>query len=230
MFLLESFKEGGWGMYPILILLAITIFIAIDRFLYVQKSKVDVDKLMSLLKSQIVSGNIQGAVNTCMASPAPVTKIIAAGLRKAGGTEHDVQQAMDEEALRELPRLEKRTGYLAMLGNLATLAGLLGTITGLIKAFAGVAGVDPSMKATMLSKGISEAMNCTAFGLFTGILGLATYAMLNGQTQARPRRHQSGHGRDAEPGRHRTSGRRAPGAVLGLDWNRRAAPMIGAPT
>ncbi len=90
---------------------------------------------------------------------------------------------MDEEALRELPKLEKRTGYLAMLGNLATLAGLLGTITGLIKAFAGVAGVDPSMKATMLSKGISEAMNCTAFGLFTGILGLATYAWLNGMTQ-----------------------------------------------
>ena len=138
---------------------------------------------MSLLKSQIVSGNIQGAVNTCMASPAPVTKIIAAGLRKAGGSEHDVQQAMDEEALRELPRLEKRTGYLAMLGNLATLAGLLGTITGLIKSFAGVAGVDPSMKATMLSKGISEAMNCTAFGLGTGIVGLATYAILNGQTQ-----------------------------------------------
>jgi biopolymer transport protein ExbB/TolQ len=70
-----------------------------------------------------------------------------------------------------------------MLGNLATLAGLLGTITGLIKAFAGVAGVDPSMKATMLSKGISEAMNCTAFGLFTGILGLATFAWLNGLTQ-----------------------------------------------
>src|SRR5258707_9992908 len=82
------------------------------------------------------------------------------------------------------PRLEKMTGYLAMLGNLATLAGLLGTITGLIKSFAGVAGVDPSMKATMLSKGISEAMNCTAFGLGTGILGLATYAWLNGQTQA----------------------------------------------
>ena len=97
--------------------------------------------------------------------PPPVTRIIAAGLRRAGGTEHDVQQAMDEEALRELPKIEKRTGYLAMLGNLATLAGLLGTIHGLIKSFAGVAGVDPSLKATMLSKGISEAMNCTFFGL-----------------------------------------------------------------
>jgi biopolymer transport protein ExbB/TolQ len=183
MFIMEHFQEGGWGMWPILLLAGITIFIMIDRFMYLSKAKVDVDKLMSLLKSQIVSGNIQGAVNTCQASPAPVTKIIAAGLRKAGGTEHDVQQAMDEEALRELPRLEKKTGYLAMLGNLATLAGLLGTITGLIKSFAGVAGVDPSQKATLLSKGISEAMNCTAFGLFTGIIGLAAFAYLNGKTQ-----------------------------------------------
>ena len=183
MFLMEHFQEGGWGMWPIVVLFIMTVYIWIDRQMYVSKSKVDVDKLMSLLKSQIVSGNIQGAINTCQASPAPVTKIIAAGLRRAGGTEHDVQQGMDEEALRELPKREKRTGYLAMLGNLATLAGLLGTITGLIKAFAGVAGVDPSMKATMLSKGISEAMNCTAFGLFTGILGLATYAWLNGMTQ-----------------------------------------------
>src|SRR5678810_34938 len=170
-------------MWPILALLALTVWITFDRWMVVSKAKVDVDKLMSLLKSQIVSGNIQGAISTCQSSPSPVTRIIAAGLRRAGGSEHDVQQAMDEEALRELPKIEKRTGYLAMLGNLATLAGLLGTITGLIKSFAGVAGVDPSMKATMLSKGISEAMNCTAFGLGTGILGLGTYAIINGMTQ-----------------------------------------------
>jgi biopolymer transport protein ExbB/TolQ len=183
--IVEAFKEGGWGMYPILALLIITVVIMVERALYLAKSKVDVDKLMSLLKSQIVSGNIRGAVSTCDSTPAPLTRIIAAGLRRveAGGGEHDVQQGMDEEALRELPRIEKRTGYLAMLGNLATLAGLLGTITGLIKSFAGVAGVDPSLKATMLSKGISEAMNCTAFGLGTGILGLAAYAVLNGKTQ-----------------------------------------------
>ena len=183
MFLMEHFNEGGWGMYPILALLGITVYITLDRWMVVTKAKVDVDKLMSLLKSQIVSGNIQGAISTCQSSNAPVTRIIAAGLRRAGGSEHDVQQAMDEEALKELPKIEKRTGYLAMLGNLATLAGLLGTITGLIKSFAGVAGVDPSMKATMLSKGISEAMNCTAFGLGTGILGLGTYAIINGMTQ-----------------------------------------------
>jgi biopolymer transport protein ExbB len=184
MFLMEAFKEGGWGMYPILLLFCITVYFTIERAMYLSKSKIDADKLMSLLKSQIVSGNIRSAVTTCQATPAPLTKIIAAGLMRAGGSEHDIQQAMDEEALRELPKVEKRTGYLAMLGNLATLAGLLGTITGLIKSFASVAGVDPSMKATMLSKGISEAMNCTAFGLGTGIMGLAAFAVLNGRTQA----------------------------------------------
>jgi len=183
--LIEGFKEGGWGMYPILLLLGIIVWTLIDRSLYLAKSKVDTEKLMGLLKSQIVSGNIRGAISTCEQTPAAVTKIIAAGLRRAeqGGSEHEIQQGMDEEALRELPKVEKRTGYLAMLGNLATLAGLLGTITGLIKSFASVAGVDPSMKATMLSKGISEAMNCTAFGLGSGILGLAAFAVLNGKTQ-----------------------------------------------
>jgi biopolymer transport protein ExbB/TolQ len=183
MFLMQHFQEGGWGMYPILVLFILTIAICVDRMTYLQKARVDVDKLMSLLKSQIVAGNIRGAISTCDTTPSPLTRILAAGLRKAGGSEHEIQQAMDEEALRELPKIEKRTGYLAMLGNLATLAGLLGTITGLIKSFAGVAGVDPAMKATMLSRGIAEAMNCTAFGLFTGILGLATFAWLNGKTQ-----------------------------------------------
>ena len=186
MFLMEAFKEGGWGMYPILILCCITVYLTIERTMYLGKSKIDVDQLMSMIKSQIVAGNLRGAISTCDSTPTGTTKILAAGIRKAeqAGSEHEIQQSMDEEALRELPKIEKRTGYLAMLGNLATLAGLLGTITGLIKSFASVAGVDPSMKATMLSKGISEAMNCTAFGLGTGILGLAAYAVLNGKTQA----------------------------------------------
>jgi biopolymer transport protein ExbB len=179
----QFFQQGGPGMWPILVLLIITAYVAIERWLYLSKSKVDVDKLMSLLKSQIVSGNIRGAISTCEATPAPLTRIIAAGLRRVGGPENEVQQAMDEEALRELPKVEKRTGYLAMLSNLATLAGLLGTIHGLIQSFAAVVGVDPALKAALLSKGISEAMHCTFFGLLVGILGLALYAVLNGKTQ-----------------------------------------------
>ena len=183
--ILQAFGPHGGGkmMFGIMAIFLIILAILIERALFLSKAKVDVDKLMSLLKSQIVAGNVRGAINTCEASPTPLTRIIAAGLRKAGGSEHDIQQAMDEEALRELPKVERRTGYLAMLSNLATLAGLLGTILGLIHSFAGVAGVDPSMKATLLAKGISEAMNCTAFGLICAVPALLWFAVLNGWTQ-----------------------------------------------
>jgi len=181
--LADAFHEGGFGMWPILILLAITISIVVERAVYLRKAVIDKDKLVSLLKQQIAQGNIQGAIKVCAGNSTPMTRIVQSGLMRANRSDEEIAAAMDEAGLRELPMIEKRTGYLAMLGNLATLAGLLGTIAGLIKSFAGVAGVDPSQKATLLSKGISEAMNCTAFGLFTGIVGLATYAWLNGKTQ-----------------------------------------------
>ena len=181
--LADAFHEGGWGMWPILTLLMITVSIIVERAVVLRKAVIDKEKLHALLRSQISAGNIQGAIKVCTGNPTPLTRIVQAGLMRANRNEPEIVAAMEEASLRELPQVEKRTGYLAMLGNLATLAGLLGTITGLIKSFAGVAGVDPSQKATLLSKGISEAMNCTAFGLGTGILGLAAFAVLNGKTQ-----------------------------------------------
>jgi biopolymer transport protein ExbB len=181
--LADAFHDGGWGMWPILIILMLTVSIVIERAVYLRKAVIDKEKLQALLRSQISAGNIQGAIKVCSGNSTPLTRIIQSGLMRANRSDAEITAAMDEATLRELPEVEKRTGYLAMLGNLATLAGLLGTITGLIKAFAGVAGVDPSQKATLLSKGISEAMNCTAFGLATGIIGLAGYAWLNGKTQ-----------------------------------------------
>src|SRR5215471_8705154 len=181
--LADGFHNGGWGMWVILIILMLTVSIVVERAVFLRKAVIDKEKLQALLRSQISSGNIQGAIKVCSGNSTPLTRIIQAGLMRANRSNEEIEAAMDEAALRELPAVEQRTGYLAMLGNLATLAGLLGTIAGLIRAFASVAGLDPSLKATMLASGISEAMNCTLFGLFTGIVGLATYAWLNGKTQ-----------------------------------------------
>src|SRR3954466_5954452 len=181
--LADGFHEGGWGMWPILFLFMLTLSILIERAVYLRRAVIDKEKLVALLRSQISAGNIQGAIKVCSGNSTPLTRIVQAGLMRANRSDEEINAAMEESSLRELPQLEKRTGYLAMLGNLATLAGLLGTITGLIKSFDGIAGVDPSMKATMLSKGISEAMNCTAYGRGTGILGLGTCANINGMTQ-----------------------------------------------
>jgi biopolymer transport protein ExbB len=182
--LADAFHEGGWPMWPILLLMIISWGIMIERVIFLRKAGIDKEKLLALLKSQIMAGNIQGAIKVCSGNPTPLTRIVQAGLTKFNRPDAEVQAAMDETALRELPKIESRTGYLAMLGNVATLVGLLGTILGLIHSFAGVAGVDPSMKATLLAKGISEAMNCTAFGLICAVPALLGFAILNGWTQS----------------------------------------------
>lgn len=179
----NAFQEGGWGMWPILVTSIFTIAIIVERAVYLLKATVDKDKLLALLKSQVMSGNVQGAIKVCSGNPTPMTRIIQAGLMKFNKSDEEVQAAMDEAALRELPRINKRTPYLAMLANLATLAGLLGTITGMIKSFASAAGADASQKATKLAEGISEAMNCTAFGIATALVGLIGFALLQGKTQ-----------------------------------------------
>ena len=90
---------------------------------------------------------------------------------------------MDAVALREVPLIEKRISLLAMLSNLSTLLGLLGTVAGMIGAFAAVANVSPSEKAGLLANSISEAMNCTAFGLIVAIPLLAVYGFLTSWAQ-----------------------------------------------
>ncbi|MCA9667200.1 MAG: MotA/TolQ/ExbB proton channel family protein [Myxococcales bacterium] len=180
----EAFKEGGWGMWPILILSIFAVGLMIDRGIYLVRSSIDKRQFMGLMQKLIAQGNVAQAIKVCSGTSKPMTRIVQAGLMKINKSDAEVQAAMDEMALRELPLIEKRTGYLAMIGNVATLSGLLGTIVGLIKSFAGVAGIDPAQKATLLAKGISEAMNCTAFGLLVGILSLLSFAVLNGKTQA----------------------------------------------
>ncbi len=182
----EHFKEGGWGMWLILFWSIPTIGIIIERALFLFGSSINKDVFLSTMQKTILAGEIDKAVKMCAAANAPLARIVQAGLIKVNRPDEEVQSAMDEAALREIPRVSARTGYLALLANLAMLSGLLGTVTGLIKSFGSVAGegVDPSQKARVLAQGISEAMNCTAFGLGVAIVGLIGYAVLNGKTQA----------------------------------------------
>jgi biopolymer transport protein ExbB/TolQ len=177
-----AFDKGGWGMWPILITLMITVGIIVERSVYLFKASVDKDKLLALLKSQVMSGNVQGAIKVCSGNPTPMTRIVQAGLMKFNKSDDEVQAAMDEAALRELPKINARTPYLAMLANFAVMAGLIGTITGMIKSFGSVGADEGGNKATELANGISEALNCTAFGIGTSLVGLLGYSLLQGKT------------------------------------------------
>ena len=177
-----AFHRGGWGMWLILVTSIITIAIIVERAVYLFKASVDKDKLLALLKSQVMAGNVQGAIKVCSGNPTPMTRIVQAGLMKFNKSDDEVQAAMDEAALRELPKINARTAYLAMLSNFAVMSGLIGTITGMIKSFSSVASDEGGNKATELAKGISEALNCTAFGIGTSLVGLLGYSLLQGKT------------------------------------------------
>ncbi len=168
-------------MHPIAIIGIIAIFITIERIqtLFFQ-TRFNKNLISSEVRQAIYSGRLS------IAGSSIIEKIIQAGFQafeRSKGDESEIQIAIDAAASKYFPALEKRTSYLTMLANIATLTGLLGTISGLIISFSGAAAADPTEKATLLAAGISEAMNCTAFGLIVAIPSLLAYAFLQGRTQ-----------------------------------------------
>lgn len=184
MFFVRMFEEGGLFMYPILFWEILSIGFIIERAIYLYKSSINKDVFLATMQKCILAGDVGRAIKLCSAADAPLARIVKSGLMKVTRPDAEVQSAMDEQALIELPKVEKRTPFLALFANLAMLSGLLGTVMGLIDAFKGVAGADATSKATILAKGISEAMNCTAFGLMSAIVALIGFAVLNGKTQS----------------------------------------------
>lgn len=182
----KRFLAGGFGDWIILVWSVVTIGIIIERALYLFGSSINKDVFLATMQKCILAGDVTKAVKMCSAANAPLARIVQAGLVKANRPDEEVQAAMDEAALKEIPKIAKRTGYLALLANLAMLTGLLGTVNGLIGSFGAVSGegVDPGQKARILAEAISEAMNCTFFGLIVAIIGLLGFAILNGKTQA----------------------------------------------
>ena len=175
----------------------------VERALYLFGSSINKDVFLATMQKCILAGDIAKAVKMCSAANAPLARIVQAGLVKVNRPDEEVQAAMDEAALREIPKIAKRTGYLALLANLAMLSGLLGTVSGLIKSFGAVSGesVDPSQKARILAEGISEAMNCTAFGLIVAIIALVGVRRSQRQDAGARGRHQRGERPGAQPRR-----------------------------
>ncbi len=182
--LTSFFQSGGPFMYPILAVLAIGLAITLDRYIYLSLSKIRNRRMIAKLMPLVEKGEMNSALKIAQESSATVSKILLQGLEqfKTARRRDDFESVMEESIMEAIPRLEKRTHYLAMFANIATLLGLLGTIIGLIKAFTAVAQVDPSMKAEILSTSISVAMNTTAFGLIVAIPLLMFYTVLQTKT------------------------------------------------
>lgn len=185
-FLLRAFKDGGFMMYPILALGLFMVGITLERFftLYL-RSNLNKDKFFSSLTAHLLKGDFEGMVKVCDRNPSPLASVIKSCMIRLvnRGRDEEIQAALDEGALIEIPKIERRIGFLAVIGNVATLMGLLGTITGLIQSFAAVANADAATKAAKLTQGISEAMNCTAFGLIVAVPAVILYSVFQNRAQ-----------------------------------------------
>ncbi|NLP03327.1 MAG: MotA/TolQ/ExbB proton channel family protein [Fibrobacter sp.] len=179
------FQEGGVWMYPIAAVSAFAFAVVLERlYFYYIHCRIDAKALLTQITRLVRNGEIEQARQICAKTKTPLSAILESALWHYQQQEPDqeIQNAVDEVALRELPRIQRRTHYLSLFANISTLLGLLGTIFGLQQAFGALAAADPSQKAVVLAKGIAIAMNTTALGLIVAIPCMIMYSIMGSKS------------------------------------------------
>jgi len=182
--MVSFFQKGGVFMYPILLVFAVGMAIAFERWVQLNRIRMANHKTWTQLLPVLVKGEFDKARQMANKNKSSMAQMLGMGLARQGAVRRreDIEIAMEESMMEIIPQLEKRTPYVALLSNIATLLGLLGTIMGLIEAFTAVANANPAEKADLLSASISVAMNTTAFGLMSAIPLLLFHAKLTSTT------------------------------------------------
>ncbi len=175
------FKEGGLVMYAILGVGVVAAGIALERFFVITwAARLNGRKLTRDVVNHVNRGDLNSARNLSRHSSAPAAQVLQAVLSVPELDEAKLQSAADDAITLAMPPLTRRLAHLNVCANIATLVGLLGTIAGLITAFAAVGAADPSQRSAFLAHGISMALNATAFGLIVAIPTLVTQGFLVG--------------------------------------------------
>jgi biopolymer transport protein ExbB/TolQ len=174
-------------MYIIAGVSAFAIAIVIERLLYYYiHSRINAKALLTQITKHVRSGETENARKLCANMKAPLAIILESAIWHFMQQESDqeIQNAVDEVGLRELPKIQRRTHYLSLFANISTLMGLLGTIFGLQQAFGALATADPSQKATVLAQGIAMAMNTTAMGLMVAVPCMVMFSILGSKANS----------------------------------------------
>ncbi len=183
--LAEFFREGGPFMFVNVATSAVAIAIIVERLLVLAfRLNLNAGPFMEQVQKLVLSGNVDRAVKLCGAAPnAALAKVVRSGLTRANRGEQEVARAIEEAVLEVTPGVSRRIASLWSLANIATLVGLIGTITGLIGTFKSLGAASPETKQILLSKGISEAMNNTAFGLTIAVVCIVAHLMLTSKAK-----------------------------------------------
>ena len=178
--MLDFFQKGGIFMYPILIVFLSGMAIAVERLSQLSRVRSENRKVWNDLYPLLAKGRFDKVRAFVTKDKSTISQMLSMGLAREGKVRRreDIEIAMEESMMEIIPKLERRTPYVGLLSNIATLLGLLGTIMGLIEAFTAVANANPAEKANLLSASISVAMNTTAFGLMSAIPLLLMHAKL----------------------------------------------------
>lgn len=175
--------DGGIFMWIILAMWVFGLVIAAERLKNIFKFDIDGASLMNEIKKDVLTNEVQNAIQSCSTNKSLLAGVLRNGLKRANQTKEQIQDALESSMLEAIPHAEKRLGYLALIANVSTLVGLLGTIYGLIQSFAAVASADAASKAELLALGISKAMNTTAFGLISAISIMVIHQILTTKSE-----------------------------------------------
>lgn len=179
--MIDWLNKGGPFMYVILSVSFVSMALIIERaYVLWFKYRINAAQFLGHILSFVDADNYTRAIEVCNLRPDhPLAVVLKAGLLKANRGDKEIQRSLEEAATKQMPKLQKRTGYLSMLSNVSTLLGLLGTIFGLIEAFSGIGASDAAQKQDILAKGISTAMGTTAFGLIVAIPTMIAFSVLS---------------------------------------------------
>lgn len=183
--IIGALQHGGFATFLIAITLAFAIAFILERFIriYLQLN-INASSFMFEIQKYVLANDLDGAIRVCNgAKNAALPRVIKAGLMRASRSEEQIQNALDAASLEVIPQLERNLPFLALIANVSTLLGLLGTISGLIRSFASIANADPAQRQALLSAGISEAMYATAFGLVVAIATMVAHSVLSSKAQ-----------------------------------------------
>jgi len=167
--LYNYFIQGGIFMWPILLFSLIALAVIIERFIVFHKAKINVNEFLTKVrKALLVNRNVKEAIKVCEQYRGPVASVIKAGLLRYGRDREDIEKTIENAALYELDRLERRLSILATTANVEPMLGFLGTVSGMIKSF-GTLATQGLSNPGAVAAGISEALITTAAGLIIAI-------------------------------------------------------------
>jgi biopolymer transport protein ExbB len=179
----EFFEKGGSFLYVNLFVSVVALAVIAERAIFLLRSRANSKGLLEHLRKLVQANNVDRAIRLCGTGSAPLLRVAKAGLIRAHRGEEAISTALEEALVDAVPDLKKRISALWSLANVATLLGLLGTVSGLIRAFAAVAFAAPEQRSALLSKGISEAMNNTAMGLAIAVVCILGHLLLGGESK-----------------------------------------------